>query len=111
MLITFQSRLSSFPIAEEVLLFFCDRFISEVDSSAIVIDLFHKGIIDEGDQKEISFVLNPIGKNKILHLHLMKKCTNVALKTVCDVMIGVDGNPKMAALGADMKKRLEAGKY
>ena len=81
-----------------------------MDSSAIVIDLFYKGIIDEGNQKEISTVLNPTEKNKILHLHLMKKCTNDALKTVCDVMIGVAGNPKMAALGTDMKKRLEAGK-
>ncbi len=81
-----------------------------MDSSAIVIDLFYKDIIDEGDQKEISTVRNPTEKNKILHLHLMKKCTNDALKTVCDVMIGVAGNPKMAALGTDMKKRLEAGK-
>ena len=82
-----------------------------MDSSAIVIDLFHNGIIDEGDKKEISIVFNPTEKNKILYLHLTKKCTNDALKTICDVMIGVAGNPKMAALGADMKKRLEAGKY
>ena len=34
---------------------------------------------------------------------------NDALKIVCDVMIGVAGNPKMAALGADMQQRLEAG--
>ena len=26
-------------------------------------------------------------------------------------MIGVAGNPKMAALGADMQQRLEAGNY
>ena len=73
--------------------------------------LLHNDIIDEGDQKEVSNVSNPIEQNEILHLCLKKKCTNDALKTVCDVMIGVVGNPKMAALGTDMQKRLEAGKY
>ena len=82
-----------------------------MDANAIVMKLLHNDIIDEGDQREISVVHNPNEKNEILHLRLMKKCTNDALKTVCDVMIGVAGNPKMAALGADMKKRLEAGKY
>ena len=82
-----------------------------MDANAIVMKLLHNDIIDEGDQREISVVHNPNEKNEILHLRLMKKCTNEALKTVCDVMIGVAGNPKMAALGADMQKRLEAGKY
>ena len=82
-----------------------------MDANAIVMKLLHNNIIDEGDQREISVLHNPNEKNEILHLRLMKKCTNDALKTVCDVMIGVAGNPKMAALGADMKKRLEAGKY
>ena len=82
-----------------------------MDANAIVMKLLHNDIIDEGDQREISVVHNPNEKNEILHLRLMKKCTNDALKTVCDVMIGVAGNPKMAALGADMQKRLEAGKY
>ena len=81
-----------------------------MDANAIVMTLLHKGIIHEGDRKEVSIVFNPIEKNEILHLCLMKKCTNDALKTVCDVMIGVAGNPKMAALGADMQKRLETGK-
>ena len=80
-----------------------------MDANAIVMKLLHNNIIDEGDQREISVLHNPNEKNEILHLHLTKKCTNDALKTVCDVMIGVAGNPKMAALGADMKKRLEAG--
>ena len=102
--------MSSFHLAKEVLRFFRDRFISEVDASAIVMDLLHWDIIDEGDKKEISIALNPVQQRKILHLCLMKKCTNDALKTACDVMIGVAGNPKMVALGADMKKKLEAGK-
>ena len=80
-----------------------------MDANAIVMTLLHKGIIHEGDQKDVSIVSNPIEQNEILHLRLKKKCTNDALKTVCDVMIGVAGNPKMAALGADMQKRLETG--
>ena len=82
-----------------------------MDANAIVMKLLHKGIIHEGDRKEVSNVSNPIEQNEILHLCLKKKCTNDALKTVCDAMIGVVGNPKMATLGADMKKRLEGGKY
>ena len=80
-----------------------------MDANAIVMKLLHNNIIDDGDQREISVLHNSNEKNEILHLRLMKKCSNDALKTVCDVMIGVAGNPKMAALGADMQKRLEAG--
>ena len=54
---------------------------------------------------------NPKVKNQILHHCLKKKCINNALKTVCDVMAGVVGNPRMAALAKDMKKRLEAGEW
>ena len=81
-----------------------------MDANAIVMTLLHNGIINEGDQREVSIVFNPIEKNKILHLCLRNRCTNDALKMVCDVMIGVAGNPKMAALGTDMQRRLETGK-
>ena len=101
--------LLSFLLAEEVLLYFRDQFISEVDTDTVVMELLHRSIIDEGDRREISGVHNPKVKNGILHEHLKKKCTIDALRTVCDVMIGVAGNPKMAALGNDMKKRLESG--
>ena len=80
-----------------------------MDANAIVMELLHRSIIDGGDQREISAVHNPVVKNGILHEHLKKKCTNDALRTVCDVMIGVAGNPRMAALGNDMKRRLETG--
>ena len=43
--------------------------------------------------------------------HIIMHQLNDALRIVCDVMIGVASNPKMAALGADMQKRLETGKY
>ena len=82
-----------------------------MDTNAIDKELLHRGIIDKGDQREIAMELNPDGKNQILHACLMKKCTNDALKTVCDVIIGVAGNPRMTALGKDMMKRLEIGKW
>ena len=82
-----------------------------MDTSAVDLELLHRGIIDEGDQSKIAIEQNPNRKNQMLHACLMKKCTDDALKTVCDVIIGVAGNPRMTALGKDMMKRLEAGKW
>ena len=73
-------------------------------------DLLHRNIIDEVDHKEIAMEHNPNKRNQILHACLIKKCTNDTLKTVCGVMIAVPGNPRMAALGYDMRRRLEMGK-
>ena len=101
----------SFHLAEVVLREFRDRFIAEIDTSAIDMELLHRGIIDRGDQNGIAMELNPDRKNQILHACLMKKCTNDALKIVCDVIIGVAGNPRMKDLGKDVMKRLETGKW
>ncbi len=81
-----------------------------MDTNAIDMELLHRGIIDEGDQSKIATEENPNRKNQILHACLMKKCTDDALKTVCDVIIGVAGNPRMTALGKDIIKRLIDGK-
>ena len=80
-----------------------------MDANAIVMELLHWNIIDEDDKKEISGVHSPRVKNEILHVCLKKKCTTEALRTVCDVMIGVASNTRMAVLGNDMKQRLETG--
>ena len=82
-----------------------------MDTNAIDMELLRRGIIDKGDQKRIEIELNPDRKNQMLHACLMKKCTDDALKIVCDVIIGVAGNPRMTALGKDMMKRLETGKW
>ena len=82
-----------------------------MDTKAIDMELLRRGIIDKGDQRGIEIELNPDRKNQILHACLMKKCTDDALKIVCDVIIGVAGNPRMKALGKDMMKRLETGKW
>ena len=82
-----------------------------MDTSAIDLELLHRDIINEGDQSKIAIEQDPNRKNQMLHACLMKKCTDDALKTVCDVIIGVAGNPRMKDLGKDMMKRLEAGKW
>ena len=82
-----------------------------MDTSAIDLELLHRGIIDEDDQSKIAFEQNPNRKNQMLHACLMRKCTDNALKIVCDVIIGVAGIPRMKDLGKDMMKRLEAGKW
>ena len=81
-----------------------------MDADSVVMELSHKGIIDAGDRQAIAMEHNPFMKNRILLSCLKKKCTDNALRTVCDVMIGVPGNPRMAALGNDMRRRLEMGK-
>ena len=82
-----------------------------MDTNAIDMELLHRGIIDKGDQNGIAMEQNPDKKNQILHACLMKKCTNDALKIVCDVIIRVAGNPRMKGFGKDMMKRLETGKW
>ena len=82
-----------------------------MDTSAIDLELLHRDIINEGDQSKIAIEQDPNRKNQMLHACLMKKCTDDALKTVCDVIIGVAGNPRMKDLGKDMMKRLETGKW
>ena len=54
--------------------------------------------------------LDPKEQNAFLHLYLKEKCTDEAFKAVCEIIIAVQGNPKMKALGEAMKRMLETGK-
>ena len=99
----------SFPLAEQVLDEFRETFIDVMDANAVVLDLLHYNIIDSGDEKRLSTTYNLKQQNQFLHLCLRRKCTLEAFKTVCDVIINVEGNPKMRALGDNMKRRLETG--
>ena len=80
-----------------------------MDAEAVVGDLLHNNIIDEGDERDITSARNPTRQNEKLHLCLRRKCTLGALMTVCDIMAAVKGNAKMLALGEVMKRRLETG--
>ena len=81
----------------------------EVDAEAVVGDLVHNNVIDEGDERDITSAKNPTRQNQKLHLCLRKKCTLDALMTVCDIMMAVRGNPKMLTLSEAMRKRLRTG--
>ena len=99
----------SFPFCavEDVLGCVRDRFIKEMDAEAILVGLLKADIIDRGDQRKIEKMDNPTRQNENLHLLLEQKCTREAFVTVCDLIIAVQGNKAMKALGADMKARLE----
>ena len=80
-----------------------------MDAEAIVGDLLHNNIIDDGDKRDITSIRNPRRQNQELHLCLKRKCTRDALMTVCDIMTAVRGNPNMLALGETMKRKLVTG--
>ena len=95
--------------AEEVLKEYRDQFIADIDANAVVNKFLYKGIIPEGVQRNISKTDDPKQQNEILHVHLLRTCTNEALKTACGIITSVQGNPRMCALGKDMQRRLESG--
>ena len=95
--------------AEEVLKEFRDWFIADIDASAVVQEFLNKGIIQEGVQQTISKTDSPKQQNEILHVHLLRTCTNEALMTACSIITSVQGNPRMSDLGKDMQRRLESG--
>lgn len=80
-----------------------------MDAKTVYMELKNKGVIPDGIQEEISKTHSRRLCNEILHASLEKACTDEALMKTCSVIIAVEGNPKMCALGADMKKRLKSG--
>ena len=81
-----------------------------MNTSAIVYSLKDKEIISDGDEATISMENSTTLQNQFLHGCLKAKCTNDAVLTVCDMIVAVQGNPQMNALGEEMKAMLE-GKY
>ena len=82
-----------------------------MDAKAVTMELVYKGIIGSGDESEILKIEDPSLRNQKLHSCLMNKCTKEALNTVCCIIMEVKGNPKMKALGKDMKRSLSEGLY
>ena len=98
--------LSPFCAVNQVLGHFRDRFITEVDASTIVFELESKGIIPNGVLTAVNEKRDATIQNQILFAHLEKTSTKDSLVTVCEVIIAVPGNPRMRALGEDMKSKL-----
>ena len=78
-----------------------------MDANAIVHDLKHQDIIGDGDLTTITRNPDARQQNQYLHACLLKKCTEDALRKMCGIIIDVQGNPRMKALGEDMKSMLE----
>ena len=99
----------SFNVADQILEHFRDRFIAEMDANAVVMELQHEGIIPSDVQVTISQTKSPEQQNTFLHAGLKRTCTDDALKTACQIIRAVKGNPKMVALGNNMQRMLESG--
>lgn len=99
-----------FHAAQEVLTDFKNRFITDMDALAVIMEFQFRKIIDDGDVTEIRQQRGRSLQNQELYVCLQRKCTDNTFKTVCDIIIAIVGNPKMNRLGEDMKKRLEMGK-
>ena len=101
-----------FPLCavDEVLCYFRNRFIKEVDAQCIVSDLKHKGIISDAVLFAVNREDGTTRQNQILYDHLKRTSTGDSLTTVCDAMISVSGHPKMNQLGQHMKNMLQ-GKW
>ena len=84
--------------------------IAWTDADTFLYELRHRKIISDSDLTQIK--RNPDAKqqNEILHRCLTRSCDEEALMEVCDMMIAVDGNRRMNALGLRMKCELEGKK-
>ena len=80
-----------------------------MEAEKVIEELLHKDIISRGDQRTITRAEDPTLQNQVLHRCLKEKCTLDALRSVCAIIKAVKGNPKMAALGDKMMRRLETG--
>ena len=85
------------------------QFIAVVDASTIVLELEHRGIISNGDQRTIRQEANATLQAQLLHACLKKTCDAKALTDVCDIIATVKGNPRMKLFGEHMKTEWEKG--
>ena len=90
---------------------FYDRFIKEIDAKAIMYDLEHEKIIGANELTTISQSNNPRQNIQLLYGHLRRTCDKDSFMTVCDIIIGVEGNQRMKKLGKDMKTMLASELY
>ena len=93
----------------EFLDLFRQQFIAEVDASVVVLELEHRGIISNGDQKTISRNEDGTQQSQLLHACLKRTCNAKALTDVCDIIAMMKGNPRMKSFGEHMKTEWEKG--
>ena len=88
---------------------FRQQFIADVDASTIVLELEHRGIISNGDQKTISRNDDNTQQSQLLHACLKKTCDVEALIDVCNLIAMVKGNRRMKSFGSHLKTEWEKG--
>ena len=96
-----------FHAAAAVLDHFWEQFNDDMDAKAVVRELVQKRIIPQAVQVEVSRETSPKQQNQILHAGLKKSCTKETLLRACDIIIAVEDNSRMRALGAAMKRQLQ----
>ena len=78
-----------------------------MNAKTVVMELLDKDVIDDDIKNRILREDSTRLQNEILHDCLKTRCTDDALKAVCDVVIRVAGNPRMTALGEAMLRELD----
>ena len=101
-------QLFFFCAVGHVLEHFWTRFTEDVDAKAIAFSLKHEGIINDSAITTIQQSNDARSNGQYLHDYLMRTCDKESLVKVCDIIIAVQGNPKMKSLGKDMKDMLES---
>lgn len=77
-----------------------------MEANTIIYQLRHKKIIGDGVLKTIERNPDVKQQNQLLHACLRRSCDEEALMEACDMMISVDGNRRINALGREMKHEL-----
>ena len=78
-------------------------------ASTVVHELAYQGIIPDDIKARVLTTMSARQQNDILHNHLLETSTSESFLTTCDIIIQIQGNPRMRALGEEMKKELETG--
>ena len=73
------------------------RFINEMDASAVILEFVNLGLCSNGDQVEIKRISNPVVANQQLHYVLCRKATAKYLYEAMLHVAGLKGEPKMQA--------------
>ena len=80
-----------------------------MDASSVVHELAYQHIIPDGIKARVLATMSARQQNEILHNYLLETSTSESFLTTCGIIIKFKGNPRMRALGKEMKKELGTG--
>ena len=100
-----------FVVGEQILSYFQERFIHEMDATSVVHSLISEDIISHAVLEQVKSASSWTYQNEILYAHLKRTCTKESLVTFCHKVIAVQGNPRMKAFGKGMLSKLEGECY